>query len=39
MVTYGTSTGNISAIIFIESLLALEVGDAANNIFNNAIIC
>lgn len=37
--TYGTSTGKMSAMILIESLLALEVGDAANNIFNKAIIC
>lgn len=39
LVTYGTSAGNISAIILIESLLAFDVGEAANNIFNNAIIC
>lgn len=39
MLTYGTSTGNMSAIILIESLLAFEVGEAASKIFSKAIIC
>lgn len=36
--THGISSGRTSAMIFIESVLAFEVGAAASNIFNKAII-
>lgn len=39
LTTYGTSTGKMSATILIESVFDLDVGDAANKIFNNAIMC
>lgn len=39
LLTYGTLTGNMSAIILMESLFAFDVGEAASNIFNKAIIC
>lgn len=36
--TYGISSGRTSAIILIESVLALDVGAAASRIFSRAII-
>lgn len=36
--THGISSGNTSAMMFIESVLALEVGAAANKIFSRAIM-
>ena len=35
---YGISSGNTSAMILIESVLAFEVGAAASRIFSRAII-
>lgn len=35
--TYGISSGNTSARMLMESVLALEVGAAARRIFNKAI--
>lgn len=37
MKTYGISSGKTSDKIFIESVFVLDVGAAANKIFNNAI--
>lgn len=36
--TYGISSGRTSAIMLIESVLALDVGAAASRIFSRAIM-
>ena len=37
-ITYGISSGKTSAIMLMDSVFVLEVGEAAKRIFSNAII-